>query len=66
MGPYYTIGQFYASNSYDIEKAVFTGDSDPQFSGKGWTDMTELGTIGKAMCDFPVVVTSIRGCISHG
>jgi hypothetical protein len=28
--------------------------------------MTEFGTIGKAICDFPIVVNSIRGSISHG
>jgi hypothetical protein len=49
-----------------MEKAVFGGESDPQFSGKGWTDMTEFGTVGKAMYDFPIVVNSIRGSISHG
>jgi hypothetical protein len=42
-----------------MEKAEFGGESDPQFSGKGWTDMTEFGTVGKAMYDFPIVVNSI-------
>jgi hypothetical protein len=49
-----------------MEKAVFGCESDPQFSGKGWTDIIEFGTVGKAMYVFQIVVSSIRGSISHG
>jgi hypothetical protein len=31
------------------EKAVFGGESDPHFSGKEWTDMTEFDAVGKAV-----------------
>jgi hypothetical protein len=48
-----------------MEKAIFGGESDPQFSWKEWTDMTEFGTVGKAVYDFPRVVRSIRGSVSH-
>lgn len=36
-----------------METAVFGGESDPQFARKGWTDVTEFGTVEKTMYDFP-------------
>jgi hypothetical protein len=67
MGLSCMTGQLYASEIVRIMKeAEFGGEPDPQFSGKGWTDMTEFGTVGKAMYDFPIMVSSFRGTISHG
>jgi hypothetical protein len=48
-----------------MKKAVFGGESDPQFSGKRRTDVTEFGAVGMAMYDFPIMVNKIRGSISH-
>jgi hypothetical protein len=50
-----------------MEKTEFWGESDPQFLGKIWTDMTEIGTNGQAiMYDFQIVVKSLHGSIPHG
>jgi hypothetical protein len=49
-----------------IEEAVIGDESDLRFSGKGWTDMTEFGTVGRAVYDFQIVVNGIRGFISLG
>jgi hypothetical protein len=36
-----------------MEKAVFEVESDPPVFRKKWTYMTEFGTVGKAVFDFP-------------
>jgi hypothetical protein len=40
-------------------KGVFGGDSDPRFSGKGLTDITEFGNVEKAMYNFSMMVNTI-------
>lgn len=49
-----------------MKKTEFGGESDTHLSGKGWTDTTDFNTVGKTTHDFPKMVNSIRGCISHG